>query len=329
MGQGKQRTVSQIKGGTGVEIIKKIFPKYWVIRELNPDYGIDLDVELFIPYGDNYITAGEHIYFQVKTTDVLEKEQKKVFQRSNVEKGVKIGKEFKVIEVVKHQLDTNLLSTVERMGSAVPVMLALVDAAKEEIYFVCLNDYIEKIILPQKPNYSTQETFNIDIPVSNLIKTDKDVLPIEWYAKRAKLFAFFNKVAYQYDELQHCMGYEILERGKYFANILLKLDAWSATNYFYMLKSVKEELDNFANNGITNEALKMINIMKERGEDVSSPIYESSVFVGEASFEEIQRCHCVLELWRKMNNCGSFFEDWAKEWFLPTFVGLVSNDDWE
>ena len=30
-----------------------------------------------------------------------------------------------------------------------------------------------------------------------------------------------------------------------------------------------------------------------------------------------------------MNNCGAFFEDWAKEWFLPTFVGLVSNDDWE
>ena len=215
------------------------------------------------------------------------------------------------------------------MGSAVPVILALVDAKKEEIYFVCLNDYIEKIILPQKSNYSTQETLNIDIPVNNLIKTDKDVLAIEWYAKRAKLFAFFNKVAYQYDELRHCMGYEILERGKYFANILLKLDAWSATNYFYILKSVKEELDNFVSNGITNEALNLINKMKKRGEDVVSPIYESNVFIGEAPFEEIQKCNCVLELWRKMNDCGSFFEDWAKEWFLPTFAGLVSNDDWE
>lgn len=35
------------------------------------------------------------------------------------------------------------------MGSAVPVLLCLVDNVEREGYFVCLNDYVDKILISQ------------------------------------------------------------------------------------------------------------------------------------------------------------------------------------
>ena len=66
---GKKRSTSQIKGEVAVNILRGLFPQEWVIREYTPDYGIDLSIELFEKYEDNYITTGEHIYFQVKGTE--------------------------------------------------------------------------------------------------------------------------------------------------------------------------------------------------------------------------------------------------------------------
>lgn len=61
-------------------------PIEWVVREYTPDYGIDLSVELFEEYKENYITTGEHIYFQVKGTEDLKVGKFKVNECSNVEK---------------------------------------------------------------------------------------------------------------------------------------------------------------------------------------------------------------------------------------------------
>ena len=44
---GKRRSENQIIGESGIDILRSLFPKEWVIREYTADYGIDLDVELF------------------------------------------------------------------------------------------------------------------------------------------------------------------------------------------------------------------------------------------------------------------------------------------
>ena len=66
MSEGKKRSLTHIKGESGVNILKKYFPEEWVVREYTPDYGIDLSVELFVPFDTEFITAGEHVFFQVK-----------------------------------------------------------------------------------------------------------------------------------------------------------------------------------------------------------------------------------------------------------------------
>ena len=154
MGYGKTRPMSHIKGEQGVKILKEIFPASWVVREYSPDYGIDLDVEIFEEHNGHFRTTGEHIYFQVKATESPNFDTIKITPRFNVEKDYKyFSGEIKTIKVIKFIIDTDLLFTVEKMGSAVPVILSVVDLTTKNAYFICLNDYIEKIIVPENSDY--------------------------------------------------------------------------------------------------------------------------------------------------------------------------------
>ena len=122
---GKRRSENQIIGESGIDILRSLFPKEWVIREYTADYGIDLDVELFEECNDGvYITKGEHVLFQVKTTNNIEVKDLKVYSNA--------GADNCIFKVVKYPLDTALLATVEKMGSAVPVLLCLVDNVERE-----------------------------------------------------------------------------------------------------------------------------------------------------------------------------------------------------
>ena len=80
------------------------------------------------------------------------------------------------------------------MGSAVPVILAVVDVITKDACFVCLNDYIEKIIVPKNENYIEQASKTIYVPLCNKINDENGMRAIEWYAKRPKLYALFNKL---------------------------------------------------------------------------------------------------------------------------------------
>ena len=88
MAVGKKRTIAHIKGETGVQVLKKHLPAEWVPREYVPDYGIDLSIELFSPTEGGYVTKGEHVFFQVKATDSVEKVPYKIYPRMNVEKEI-------------------------------------------------------------------------------------------------------------------------------------------------------------------------------------------------------------------------------------------------
>jgi len=326
MSEGKKRNRSQIIGERAVGILKELFPIEWVVREYTPDYGIDLSVELFEEYKNNFITTGEHVYFQVKGTEKLKRGKFKVKERFNVEK-VNIETEvYKEIDVVKFNIETALLATVEKMGSAVPVLLVVVDIINKTAYFVCLNDYIEKVIIPNNPNYTQRESLVINIPVLNTIKSDKDIIPIRWYAKRAKLFALFSKANYQRHEMGYMRDDNLTTNILHFANIIRRLDAWSASKYVYALKSVQDELDYFLQNGTTKMAEEAIDSLMKRGEDVEEKCWETNYSFEELSLMESQNAIHLRVLWDEICNYGFILEDLHKEWFLPTYMGLITSE---
>lgn len=326
---GKKRPLAHIRGDIGINIVKNTLPQEWVVREYNPDYGIDIGVELFEPYEDSFVTKGEHIFFQVKTTDSIEKSVLSVKNRPNVEKTYNDSQNENVsvqqIEVIKFIIDTSLLETVEKMGSAVPVILAVVDASTEKIYFVCLNDYIEKVLIPSDISYTEKQTKTIYIPANNILDND-GVRIIEWYAKRAKLYALFNKINYQRRELEYCSEHLLEERIIHFIKILMRLDAWSATDYFPIMKSLKEDIEYYLNNNITKEAEQIIECLSVQGKDVDEEIWENSYCAGYVSLRKSQQIISLISLWDKLTNLGDLFEDICKEYFLPTSLNIMMNN---
>lgn len=190
------------------------------------------------------MTKGEHVFFQVKATDSIEKVPYKIYLRMNIEKEYRdVSGDPIEIEVIKFVLDTDLLFTVETMGSAVPVLLTVVDLSTENIYFVCLNDYIEKVLIPEDADYTNKDHKTIYIPAANLLNSEFGTKVVEWYGKRGKLYALFNKIHYQAHELQYCPDYEITERVDHFLKILMKSDAWSAGEYWGILDELRSEAE--------------------------------------------------------------------------------------
>lgn len=324
MSIGKMRGNSQVIGDKAVTILKSFFPTEWVCRDFNPDYGLDLAVELFEPYKSSYITTGEHIYFQIKGTEHISKGAYNIYEQKNIEHTYEKGKLYKKIEVINFDIETSLLSTVERMGSAVPVILTVIEILTNEIYYICLNDYIEKVIIPEKPEYYQQNKIRIHIPMTNIIKSVQDLSVISWYAKRAKLFAFFNKVNYQRQELQYISDETLNTNLIHFAKIIRRFDAWSASNYLYPLKLVKEELDYFIENGKSKVAAETD--YKKLGFNAEDKCWTTNYSSSELSYKECDNALWLRTIWDKLCYCSDMFEEDAKEWFLPTYYNCLLDD---
>lgn len=323
MSIGKKRTESHIIGETGIDILKQHLPAEWVIREYHPDYGIDLAVEIFTR-GKKCVTKGAHLFIQVKASYEFERYIKSIPNRSNVEMPPRPveDKKFKM-EVIKYKLDTDFLSTVERMGSGVPVLLCLVEIKTKEVFFVCLSDYIEKILVNEQ-DYTLQKTKIVYIPTENTINESKLGI-FEWYAKRPRFYALFNKIHYQNSELEYVSQYDISKYIEHFIRIIRRFDVWEEPLFIPCMKQLDSEIDYYLEHGITKQEDGIVKEMQERGEDVDAEIWEATYcdYNEEVSLREAQRVQGLHCLWKDLSELGNLFEDIYKEAFLPTALGNV------
>lgn len=51
-----KQSESQIKGRNAIKTLLNLFPESWIVREPNPDYGVDLEVEVWYEYPTNRIS---------------------------------------------------------------------------------------------------------------------------------------------------------------------------------------------------------------------------------------------------------------------------------
>lgn len=302
-------------------MFKELLPEEWVVREYTPDYGIDLEVELFEKMKDGYYrTKGEHVMFQIKGVSRAKQKKIKAFNMFNVEKKYEEDKsQYLEIDVIQFNIDVDLLSTVERMGSAIPVLLAVVDIENQKAYYVCLNDYIEKILYPTRVDFHKQKTITINIPVTNCLNDEKGKRRVEWYGKRAKLYEFFNKVHYQRSELDYTSEEYYEQQTLHFLNRLKLLDVWSAVNYFPWLYDVKINIDSYLNDGTTPMMKEMHKNMIEDDDYDETEEWTSPLSGKEIPLSDCMRYMSLQSMWSQMNNLANIFEEDAKEFFLPTF----------
>lgn len=323
MPEAKKRSEQHLIDSEGIELLKSLLPRHWVLREYRPDYGLDFAIEIFdekLAGKDTHETLGEHIFIQLKSTKACLIESLKIYQRGNVEKGVEqlqMDGDFEEIDTVRIGLDDAELQTIERMGAGVPVLLVVADIVNRTCFFVCLNDYIDKMLVPLKKEYSDAGTKRIHIPFSNRIGTDIGTVALRWYGKRSKLYAAFQRIRFQEMELKYTE--DIVERKKLalvFAQRLLRYDFWGATEmcpifgeYAKALRSLTEK----GEPGLLSINMDAIRHALEGDEDRIQ------------DFVATEKSGEIVVLWEKLSLLGRNYEDVWREWFLPSWLGLATS----
>ncbi|MBF9018635.1 MULTISPECIES: DUF4365 domain-containing protein [unclassified Oceanispirochaeta] len=322
----KRKTESQVTGERAVEIVKEKLPSEWTIRELNPDYGIDLEIEPFeeikIDQVGHYQTLGEHLYIQVKGTKSIVKRTIPIHERSNVERlpipeRVLPQTKYGELEVLTFNLEMSEIFTIHRMGSGVPVLLFLVDIVSENIYFICINDYIDKILLPEFGlDVFDQGSKTIYIPIENMIdNSSTSHSPIKWYAKRAKYYSAFLKFSYQKTNLEYSISY--FDEAKYQATKLLMLDIWYQENEWRPINSLYSDLKTLAETGTLN---------KFNGNYSDDDCIWEIPELGNRLYSRqgFDIFTSIKMLWNQLSNLGAVYEDTCREWNLPSYMGMVT-----
>lgn len=310
----KRRSNTHITEEDSYRILRQKLPPAWVIHEYGPDYGIDCVVELFDyvdPKKTIAETLGEVFYVQLKGTKNPEYATHRVFARGNVEKGkLSEDKDDHIdINVVKFQLETPELATVQAMGMAIPVLLILVDIATERAFFVCLNDYIDKILLPDDPNFESKGTKTIHIPLLNELGQGEDnLMGPRAYGKRAKMCGAFTKFSYQKKEIERAfekarldvkLNHEqILDMLETFTHTSLRQDIWEGHEFWEPIKWSHADL---------------IDVR----DSMKSGITPSDM----VSFAK----YCDEQVWFKLANLSNMYEELVREWFLPSYLAQLTS----
>ncbi len=280
-------------------ILRGLLPPEWVLRPYKPDYGLDFALELFdFVDAEQKIaqTLGEHVFIQLKSVLRTEFESVRVFGRGNVAKGQlnEQKDDALTIEVIKFQIDTDELFTVETMGPTVPVLLVLVTMDQKRAFFLCLNDLIDKVLIPEDPSYTDKGSKVIYVPVKNELKNNPTSLAgIRFYAKRAKAYAAFTLFEYQRNELEYAstspQQFEPMLR--HFIRLLERLDIWSAE----MMKLFE---------WCWGEVQQLVSLLDHEGPSPRTIAETGRIWTGLVALS-----HTFEECWR--------------EWFLPTYLAQL------
>lgn len=201
----KLQDENQVKGRYGELLAAFVFPPHWVIRPIPDDFGLDLGIEVFheVTRRENgvrrYQTRGEHLYLQVKTTDSLQSTLLKRHDSAD-------------LPVATFQMSTTDLKLVDRMGASVPVVLLLVDRSENNIYYVCLTDYVSHYLDVEDTDWRSKKSVNVYVPERNMLTTsgDSNELSEHWnyffrLARRSKLYSAFNLVHHYKEELHYAL----------------------------------------------------------------------------------------------------------------------------
>ncbi len=314
-----------MQGDAGEALVSDRFPNEWVVRKLNPDFGLDLHVEVFERVdADSADTRGEHFYVQVKSTTAPRRLTTQVRHRRNVAKTGRDDQEegyLVDISVVACPLETSELLTVEAMGHAVPVLLCLADVDSGTVWYVCLNDYISKVLLPRNPRYTDQDNVTIHIPAWNVLDAgDPSFTYISLLARRPKLYSAFNTFGYQHIELRRAansfaallidpdtdmsqVAPDIVDMIRVFVTSNLRLDIWetAGAGYWSPLSDVRADFERV-----------------EQGLVVLGQPFPQQDTMRELEKVEIAFSRAV--------NLGRMYEELVREWRLPTALATLMDD---
>lgn len=310
----KRRAPQHLIDERGVALLRRLMPENWVLREYRPDYGLDFAVEVFEDATKPYPqTLGEHFFIQLKSTVSPKVSALRLYPRGNVEKGrEKLDDQPSMsIDTYSLSLETSELVTVERMGVGLPVLLVIADLTRERCVFVCLNDYIDKILVPRFDDYRDSDHRTVHLPCSNDIASTLGQVALRWYAKRSKLYSAFQRFTYQNSELNWAKDGNWRSLAEHFSQKIVRYDFWDDVEMCPIIGHYRDALRRFIETGQPG--------LLER----SIPLVDVKTFEGE--MDDYLKKVDVFLLWNGLSVLPKNYEDVWREWFLPTDFGQAMS----
>lgn len=321
MAHRKRRNFRHVMEEESGAVLRSALPREWVVHEYAPDYGIDGTVEIFEPVGgaeESFETLGEHIFFQLKSINKSSVASRVAASRFNpllgggppLDGDPAKERESVRIDVLRYDLEVDELLTVEAMGGSVAVLLFLVPLDRQEVFFVSLTDYIDRVLDIEEPDWRSQKSKRIYVPLVNRVSTPPAMTLLRQYGKRAKLMHLFNVAAYQQTELAYRIGGgrdEVEALARRFCDRLLALDVWSETgwailqHYHRILVGYR---DLFAGD---ESAINRIGWRDSRSPSDARRDLDTK----------------ILATWQGLSALGRTYEELVREWGLPTYNGIV------
>lgn len=303
---GKVRSKSHLIDQEAILTIKRKLPREWVVRELTPDYGLDLDVELFEKENKKIVTLGERLYIQVKGTTAPKYQ----------EKGIDIDGKKIIKKYVSFSIDTALLKLVERVGNSLPVLLAVVDVNTEDAFVVSLNDYVDFVLCDDK-KWRTQAKKTIYIPCENKIEL---VYLLRWYAIRPKLNSFFAEAAALMIDVEYEANPEgYIKLTKKFALKHKESDVWNCLKFgFVFLDKAHQLVEDVSNGTNCSDCDVMFRDFTET-DYVSTELYDNMPLM---TAKQLFTCRQLIEA---LGSANCIFLSCIRQLFLITkYDALVS-----
>lgn len=320
--KGKKRSEQHLIDADGARLLQDCLPRHWVMREYRPDYGLDYSIEVFddavVAKGaSTYETLGEHFFVQLKSVSKASARPLKLYGRGNVEKGrERLNKRDLVgeLKTIRQAIDVPELVTINRIGVGMPVLLVVADLATRRCHLVCLNDYIDKVLIPRYYDWTAARTRTIHVPIANEItKTGLGLVALRWYAKRVKLFSAFQRFIFQEGELEHIDSVpELTSLAKVFASRLVQYDFWNSTEMWAVIAHYGSAVKQFLLTGSSG----LMQRVRTGEENAAVADGELKAFLYETE---------IRQLWKSLALLARTYEDVCREWFLPTGLGYVSS----
>lgn len=317
MAEGKIRDNNHIIEEKSLLFLKNLFPIEWVHRKMDPDYGIDIDLELFDYEDDVCVTLGEHAFLQVKGTEspeyaTITPAGKQLYTKKELED--------KQISVLKFVVDVPLLKLVERMGSTIPVLLVVVDLREQVAYYVCLNDYVSNVLPYRARNYKKQDTVTIYIPKENVLSPGV----ASWYGKRAKLYGLFQELLTLADNVRLYNEGHKVQTVEQRLKTITDSDAWSVCKYWPALKELHKQLKTMLENNMINEkGTHLLAHLVKEGEDPSTEmVYYGIDPMPIPALVAAQAASCD-EFLDQAKGVSAVFENHVRHMWLPTQINWM------
>ncbi len=318
----KTRSKNHIIGDKAVSFIKeRIIPSEWVVREFTPDYGIDLDIELFEENEKGYSAVGEHVLIQVKGTE-------------NAQYG-SFELEGRICKVLKFRIETNEINLVSRIGSALPVLLVIVDLSIKKAYQICLNDYISKVLPFQDPEYKNKRSITVNIPIANELSKDNiDVLRL--YGKRIKIYSLFQEMNTDIDNFNYFSLPKYLEKGKKFIEKYRQYYIFDDKFPFLYIEEIKKMLDILLHNDYRFEeetkAIKHLIAYNHSAIDENSwkdvpIIINGDEFQSVTAYEGVQ-IMSIRKLFQYIKDYSGMYETYCRQYMMPCLIlGIYEEEN--